>query len=76
MKKGRQMAALQGTLRLVLLGADPLIAGGELVTALPAAAGQNGPTRSGAHALPETMLIGPLAFAGLVSTLHGLLDFV
>jgi len=76
MKKGRQTAALQGTLWVVLLGADSLIAGGELMTALPAATGQNGPTRCGAHALPETMLVGPLAFAGLVSTLHGLLDFV
>jgi hypothetical protein len=40
------------------------------MTALTTTAGEHGTTCGTAHALAETMLVGALAFAGLVGTFH------
>ena len=47
------------------------VAGRELVTARSATAGQYSTTGHGTHPLAETVLVGALAFAGLVGTFHG-----
>ena len=46
------------------------VAGGQLLTAVPASLGQNGATCYRSHTLAESVLVGSLAFAGLVGAFH------